>query len=701
MPERISPRGRPARAGRRPTPEEPPLGTPETWRGALVAAGLPDTLLAVADPGDQALDLTHAHPSGLATLLAGRPTPLSMLFREAAVHSAARRRSRSLRGVATELAADRGVRAGLLTAGVASWTSPWDPGERLHAPVLLRGCDVRPRGAGHDDYELELDDTAVVNPELLRRLREDHGVRLDGEALVDLAFGIHGFDPDPVFRVLEDACAGVRRVRRRAAGARRVLHRRVGRPPRGSRGGSAGAGRASAARPARGSAALGRTAVAAAGPARVHGPARRSRPRRGAAIGGRRRARRGGRRRRGAARDRPDPHPRRVRRRARRAGPAPARPHAVPRERRRAHERLDAAGLGDLVLFLHDGTGDRPRLLAALGAALDAAVSDRPPEAPTALFAPVEATPADEGADAAEELDAALTALHAVREPWHVSAYEAMVELAALMAAPAPPRTRVRLGYDVCRRLDAAAREEFRAVLREAAELGAFTLTPEQAPWLDANVATEAEARRALAAARSGRESLEVARQSMARIAAAAGLVEAASVDGWHRQLDLLVGVRDTLDVLLPTVFEQPLGELIAATAPDGGPPGASFLARRALRRRARSLVRPGVHLPDLHVRLLMAQRQLAGLAGPVVRRRLAARADRARRRRAGPRRPRARARRARRRAAATAAPRSCGPCRWRCSTTGSPRSPPTPTARPTRRGGPSLLAGLRDGRPR
>src|SRR4029453_18357842 len=32
-------------------------------------------------------------------------------------------------------------------------------------------------------------------------------------------------------------------------------------------------------------------------------------------------------------------------------------------------ERLDAAGLGDLVLSLHDGPGDRPRLLAGLGSA--------------------------------------------------------------------------------------------------------------------------------------------------------------------------------------------------------------------------------------------------------------------------------------------------------------------------------------------
>ncbi|HYJ76712.1 MAG TPA: AAA family ATPase [Kineosporiaceae bacterium] len=606
-------------AGRQadPAPEEPSLGTPGSWRETLLAAGLPDTLLAVADPGDQALDLTHAHPSGLATLLAGRPTPLSMLFREAAVHSAARRRSRSLRAVAGELAADRGVRAGLLTAGVARWTAPWavDPGEdeeRVHAPVLLRGCDVRPRGAGHDDYELELDESAVVNPELLRRLREDHGVRLDGEALAELAFGIHGFDPDPVFRVLEGACAGVPGF----VVEPRVL---VGCFTAGS---DALLADLDAALPAlAGHPLLGRLADPLLGVVAPPVPARAPDGTSPAVLD-------------------LDPEQRRVLAAAL-AGqdvavegpPGTGLTHTLAacvaglaEQGRRVlvltpyrgtadalTERLDAAGLGDLVLSLHDGTGDRPRLLAALGSALDAAVSDRPPEAPTALFAKVDETDDDVDGDAAEELEADLTALHTVREPWRVSAYDAMVELAALMAAPAPPRTRVRLGYDVCRRLDAAEREELRTALREAAELGAFTLTPEQAPWLDAHVGDEAEARQALAAARSGRASLEVARQSMARIAAAAGLVEAASVDGWHRQLDLLVGVRDTLDVLLPTVFEQPLGELIAATAPEGGPPGSSFMARRALRRRARSLVRPGVHLPDLHVRLLMAQRQLAG----------------------------------------------------------------------------------------
>jgi REase_MTES_1575/AAA domain len=605
------------------------LGSPADWHHTLAVAGLPDTLLGVADPGEHALDLTHAHPSGLATLLAGRPTALSMLFREPAAHNAARRRSRTLRAVAGELSSDRGVRAALLTAGVAAWTGRWEDGERLRGPVLLRGCSVRPRGAGHDDYELQLDDTAAVNPELLRRLREDHGVRLDGEALAALAFGIHGFDPAPVFAVLENACDGLEAFTVEP----RLL---VGCFTAGS---EALLADLDAALPAiAGHPLLGRlldpaAGLPAPGPPHLSAPAARAPE----AI-----------ERRVAVLDL-DPQQRAVLAAAL-AGehvavegpPGTGLTHTLAacvaglvEQGRRVLvltpyrgtaealcERLDAAGLGDLLLPVHDGTGDRPRVLAGLAGALDAAVSDRPPEEPTALLdrtvpdpEPAEGASAqgESAQDAEEALDTGLAALHAVRDPWQVSAYDAMVALAALMAAPSPPSTRVRLPHDVCRRLDAATREALRADLHEAAALGAFTLTSDQAPWLDARVARDEDAARALAAARSGRESLEVARSSMARIAAAAGLVEAVSVDGWHRQLDLLVGVRDTLDVLLPAVFEQPLGELIAATSHDGGPPGMGWMARRALRRRARSLVRPGVHLPDLHDRLLAAQRQLAG----------------------------------------------------------------------------------------
>ena len=477
------------------------------WRRTLVAAALPDTLLGLDDPGDQALDLTHAHPSGLATLLAGRPAPLSMLFREPAVHSAARRRSRGLRAVAGELASDRGVRAGLLTAGVAVVLPPVPPegsaldghAPRLMGPVLLRGCVVRPRGSGHDDYELQLDDTAAVNPELLRRLREDHGVRLDGEALAALAFGIHGFDPAPVFAVLEEACSGIVgfAVEPRllagcfTAGSEALItdleaavpalagHPVLGRllepppdgppapPPEPARGPDAAvpavldldpeqrpavaAALAGASIAIEGPPGSGLTHTLAAAAAGLAGLGRRV---------------------------------------------LVATPYRGSADALRAS--LEAAGLGDLVLALHDGTGERGGVLAALGAALDARVGRRAP-------APGPPGPGRRGGRGRGGARRSVAAVHEVREPWDVSAYDSMVALAALMATPTPPRTRVRLSQAVCRGLDAATREALRADLHEAAALGAFTLTPERAPWLDAHVGTEREARSVLAAARTAR----------------------------------------------------------------------------------------------------------------------------------------------------------------------------------------------------
>ena len=51
------------------------------WRAELVAHSGPNTLLW----SDQAiaLDITHAHPGGLAKLLAGKTTRLTELYREA------------------------------------------------------------------------------------------------------------------------------------------------------------------------------------------------------------------------------------------------------------------------------------------------------------------------------------------------------------------------------------------------------------------------------------------------------------------------------------------------------------------------------------------------------------------------------------------------------------------------------------------
>lgn len=627
------------------------LGVIDGWWATLAGAPLPDTLLGDGDLAADGLELTNAHPSGLATMLAGRPTRLSSLVREPASHAAARRRARAIRAVVHELASERGVRAGFLALGMVSWwATESGPPRRdgrgavpIRAPLLLRGCELHPRGAGHEDYELDLDVGVSVNPEVLRRLREDHRIRLDGEALAGLAFGPNGFDPGPVFAHLEDVCAGVPGF---------VVDRRlvVGSFTAGSGallGDLDAAAPALRVHPVLGGLVSGTWPRSAPLPADEAGddppPEQDTFARNGAAsrvnefsdafpyV---------------APDDPPDPvlavlpldpAQRRVVTLAREGNsivvhgpPGTGRTQAlaatvlalvetgqrvlvVTPQQSSAHTlaaRIAGTGLRDLLLDLHDGCGDRVAVLSALGDDLEAAAGGVALERAERALALVGDGDAAAVVAATATLASASAALHTVREPWHVSAYDAMEALAALMATDVAPRTRVRLAPDVCRTLDAQTRDRLREDLHQAAELGAFTLTRLDTRWLDATVHTAADVAEALAAAVTARDGLGQASRLMAGVAEAAGLVPAQTTTGWRPQLELLHGVRDTLDLMQPAVYEQPIDDLIAATGPDGGPHGASMLARRSLRRRARALVRPGVHVKDLHAVLVAAREQ-------------------------------------------------------------------------------------------
>jgi len=631
------------------------------WRETLATSGPPGVLLVDGDPSaatGPALDVTHAHPSGLAQLMVGGPVRLSSLVREGEAQDEARRRARLVRVTGDRLAMDVGVRSTALAVGSVTWWPPRRPGAQapagpVRAPLLLRPCALRPLGAGTLgvlDHDLVVEDLALVNPELVRALRADHGLRLDPEALGALAFGPRGFDPQPVYEWLRELCAQVPgfTVEHRlvvgtftAGSVARLAdlewaapalesHPVFGVPP--------------VEEPARPSSpVVGPPAdpeVDGDGDAGVDGAPRVAPPR---PYAGPERERDPG--------DLPavldlDPAQRRAveaivsGRNVAVEGPpgsgltqtlaaavggllAQGRrallvtPHRATADAMLA--RLDEAGLGEAVLDLHDGSGDRARLLATLADAVEATLSGRRQERAAEELERTRTAPGRVRA-ARAELSDATRALHAVRVPWEVSAYDAMAALAQLMAAPRPPSTRVRLGHDVTRRLDRATRERLRADLHEAATLGLFSLTRVDTRWLDAFLPSQELAGAALAVARAGRDHLGQARWAMQDVATSAGLAPATTAGGWRPQLQLLLGVRDTLDVLLPAVFEQPLDELVAATSSDGGPAGLSRMARRAVRKRAQALVRPGVHVPDLHAVLTVAQvqrRRWAALTSP------------------------------------------------------------------------------------
>ena len=637
-----------------PSADELVAGAVATWRGALVEAAGGSTLSNVDLLGDAALDLSAAHPSGIAQLFAGRETRLSNLVREGGSLATAKRRARSVGSRAESYAQRFGIAPTYLAIGVATWTerttpdvasddvaalaavtraardqraaSAYDvdahggthePAEprTVRAPVLLRPVSLRARGSGESDYELALEPSLEVNPILARALRS-RGALLDPGAVARGAFTGTGFDPRPALDRLTSLGSAVLEdfelVERIVVGT--FVH-------------------------------PGQVLVddldALSGTLDRHEVV--------AALAGVEEARA----------------------RLRRPVPAPVRGDRDP-DLERGVGDLDAAQqhVLDVLatgehLFVDAPTGsDVTGMLAAVVA--DAAASGRTVlyvpghrRASSALKARLERlglddllldvapeagwrtavgrrllgamtlevrTPELARVDAVrrdlvkhrDQLRAYVEGLHAERAPWGVSAYDALQALARLTAARPAPRTTVRLSVDVARALDAERRTALAADLVRAGELEAFTLQSSDTPWFGADLLTDAAAQSALETlGRVLGDGLPRLTERIGEVSAATGLVPATTVAAWGEQLVMLGGIRGALDLFQPMIFERTAADLVAATGTKQWreqhdlPMG--FWLRRRLRKQAKDMVRPGRPVADLHSALIevQAQRQI------------------------------------------------------------------------------------------
>ena len=220
-----------------------------SWRDELIDLGGTSSLDDIALL-DHVVDLTAAHPSGLAQLYAGRSTHLGNLVRERGALGRARQNLREVAGHTDLLARRFGVAPVYLAIGVASWTEivpvgepvPWlaapfepparaDPDRRdcgpadgrgehdgagmsdsrraaraveggdapdgsmivrtVNAPVLLRPVRLSDATA---EASLTLDPSIEVNPVLTRALRR-YGSTADVEAIAHAALSAEGFTP--------------------------------------------------------------------------------------------------------------------------------------------------------------------------------------------------------------------------------------------------------------------------------------------------------------------------------------------------------------------------------------------------------------------------------------------------------------------------------------------------------------------------
>jgi len=607
------------------------------WQRALADVGGPNTLLWYQDLPLGTLDLTTAHPGGLSKLLAGRATTIADLVRERSSVAPARARARSIAATCDRVLEQRGLHVGFLALGLATWETAG--GRSLQAPVLLRPIMLRPHGravAGPRDAEVELalGREVEVNPVLVRALRARAGIELDGAALAASSVASGGFDPRPAYAVLQAECADlpgfavaprlvvgtfphsklqmVADLADRAAdltdhdvvaalagdeGARAAVRARTPDPaPDPDRDPAAerlvlpldasqgdvvdavlrGASLAVTTAPGTGA-----TQTVAALVAALAGEGRSV------------------------------------------LVVSPLRRDLTDLIGRLDHvgslEGMGGVGLGDLVLDAAEAATDRRATLQQVVDSFQSVVdrSDRRDHLEPGGLAGVAAP--DPGVLTAHRdvLRDHVAALHEIRAPWGVSLHEAQWAIAELALRSPAPSSRVRLTGPTLQGLPRVRFDEMAQRLTDAARAGAWSDRVADDPWYGAHVPTEADAERAQEiVTRLSGGGLERATAALDAVMQASSLPRAASVDDWAHALGIMAGVRSTLEVFRPEVFDTPLDEHVASTASAGqrrSEPSAGaelgVLARARVRSQARRLLRPGRPPADLHAELVAARR--------------------------------------------------------------------------------------------
>ncbi|WP_020518973.1 AAA domain-containing protein [Catelliglobosispora koreensis] len=153
------------------------------WQDALVDDSGRNQLAYYRELKAGTLNLSDAKIAALQQLAAGNQVTLKQLFPDNDQRVDAVRRTRAVRKQMRLWAEERGVDVGYLTTGMATWHELVRP---PRSPVLLQRLEIRPTSASEADFYLKADPEPSINPVLLHKLEKDHGVRVPTEELLDL-----------------------------------------------------------------------------------------------------------------------------------------------------------------------------------------------------------------------------------------------------------------------------------------------------------------------------------------------------------------------------------------------------------------------------------------------------------------------------------------------------------------------------------
>ncbi|WP_156993969.1 AAA domain-containing protein [Pseudonocardia acaciae] len=276
-------------------------------------------------------------------------------------------------------------------------------------------------------------------------------------------------------------------------------------------------------------------------------------------------------------------------------------------------QRLDDAGLADLVLDLHRTTVDKKHVAEQLAESL-ARLAQEPPVDASELHRRL--------AERRTWLAGYTRAFHERRAPWGRSAYDVREELLRLGDEHL---TRHAIRGDRLRVLDARTAPTAADDIERFVELGGVRILRRESPWWRAEPRQEDLGPMLAELDQLASTTLRHGTDGMHHLLARVGLPVPPDIAGWQQVLELLDEVTDTVTRFGPYVFGDGLDDLHLATASRAERSRLGrkmpWLQRRALVKQARAMNTDGLtNKPALHRALSDAMRQRAHwrqLAGP------------------------------------------------------------------------------------
>ncbi|MFT8705347.1 helicase [Bifidobacterium aquikefiricola] len=221
---------------------------------------------------------------------------------------------------------------------------------------------------------------------------------------------------------------------------------------------------------------------------------------------------------------------------------------------------------------------------------------------------------ADELVGVRSRLTRYLGDLHGVNERWNVSAYQTIQNLAHIAALPTHPTTRVRLDINAARTIGPNI-GKWASLLERAADIGEFTIGPKDTVWYKASISSENDAVDAYQrVVRLLERTLPSIRQQVANTVQTCGFPVPATAHDWENQVTVLKNLRRVLDIFQPEIFERDIASMIEATKPkaerkaNGTTMG--FWERRRHTKEAKGLLRVGAQVDNLHDALIVVSKQ-------------------------------------------------------------------------------------------